>query len=609
MSFNKILDDIRDDLQIDNLKREDFISRKTLRNICAEFGIQSWKKDEDDFTSLSLWLEEMKKSKHDAVCFSKMQGDEVEHLDAQDFFLVIMTKIQVEMLREFGHRVVCIDGTHGTNQYDFELTTLVVVDDHDEGFPVAHLISNRKDSIAYEVFFKSVRTRIGENLKPLFFMSDDYPAYFNAWIKIMTPEVPPKKLLCAWHVDKNWREALSKIECKKGEVKIKQVEVYQMLRFLLEETDETVFNESLAQALNDLLADESTQEFGKYFQSYYANRPETWAYCYRIGASINTNMRVENYHRLLKHVYHSGTKMKRLDALLNTLLKIVRDKAHERVMKLIRVKAPYIVQKINSAHRRSLEIINEDVAEKDSYYEVKAQSDSDSSYVVKKEYESCPYNCDVICNACNVCQHIYSCTCIDFLVKTRMCKHIHKVCSLLRSRNTVSILEDRICDVQAAVDHKLNIIEMMQSTPKKNDENANKNRSIIQEWKYYAENVTTLLESCETPIFGIKKVINEVKKFIIQQKPKTRELAEKRSSPINKKMKRQRRLFGKGSQNVCNVSKKLFSTRRKKLDMREMALKKPTLSQKKILKQQLVPSQEICKPFLNISNTFDHIFT
>ena len=86
-------------------------------------------------------------------------------------------------------------------------------------------------------------------------MSDDYPAYFNAWIKIMTLKVPPKKLLCPWHVNKNWHEALSKIESKKGEVKIKQVEVYQMLCFLLEETeetvfDETVFNESLAQALN-----------------------------------------------------------------------------------------------------------------------------------------------------------------------------------------------------------------------------------------------------------------------------------------------------------------------------------------------------------------------
>jgi hypothetical protein len=40
-----------------------------------------------------------------------------------------MTEAQCELLRKYGSDCICIDGTHGTNSYDFELITLLVVDD------------------------------------------------------------------------------------------------------------------------------------------------------------------------------------------------------------------------------------------------------------------------------------------------------------------------------------------------------------------------------------------------------------------------------------------------------------------------------------------------
>ena len=43
-------------------------------------------------------------------------------LDVNDFGLVLQTKLEAEMLRDCGHeKVVCIDATHGTNTYDFQL--------------------------------------------------------------------------------------------------------------------------------------------------------------------------------------------------------------------------------------------------------------------------------------------------------------------------------------------------------------------------------------------------------------------------------------------------------------------------------------------------------
>lgn len=60
----------------------------------------------------------------------KPQGERFAYLD-KDFCLVIMTVAEKEMLK-FGHEKICIDSTHGTNPYDFLLTTLLVVDDFGE---------------------------------------------------------------------------------------------------------------------------------------------------------------------------------------------------------------------------------------------------------------------------------------------------------------------------------------------------------------------------------------------------------------------------------------------------------------------------------------------
>ena len=52
--------------------------------------------------------------------------------------LVLQTPLQVEVLRKCTpNRIICIDDTHGTNSYDFYLTTVLTVDEFDEGYPTA----------------------------------------------------------------------------------------------------------------------------------------------------------------------------------------------------------------------------------------------------------------------------------------------------------------------------------------------------------------------------------------------------------------------------------------------------------------------------------------
>lgn len=60
--------------------------------------------------------------------------------------LVTASDFQLSMLGKFGSDIICIDSTHGTNIYDFHLTTFLVVDEFGNGVPTAFCISNKKDT-------------------------------------------------------------------------------------------------------------------------------------------------------------------------------------------------------------------------------------------------------------------------------------------------------------------------------------------------------------------------------------------------------------------------------------------------------------------------------
>jgi hypothetical protein len=134
------------------------------------------------------------------VLFYKEQGVESDPqtlLDVTDFALIIMTSFQSQQLVKFGHDKVCLDGTHGTNSYDFQLYTLMTVDEFGSGCPVAFCFSNRADETIFKLFFEKIKIKVGVITSNVF-MSDDAPAFYNAcaWSTIIT-EVP-NQLIGMW---------------------------------------------------------------------------------------------------------------------------------------------------------------------------------------------------------------------------------------------------------------------------------------------------------------------------------------------------------------------------------------------------------------------------
>ena len=249
VDFQHILDNIRDSLG-QQFHRIYLLTRKDITNMERSYGLKGAQRHKDDATSVNIWVEEMKSCEGNPIILYKKQGgpqaDDCDNISDKDFILAIQTPLQAEMMRTLAtNRVICVDGTHGTNSYDFTLITVMVIDEYGEGFPVAWCISNREDQFLLINFFNALKKRVG-TLYPKWFMTDLAEQFYNAWVSTFGNK--PRKLVCTWHVDRAWREKLKQLRNSELEATL-----YHNLRVLLEETDTKTFEDLLRQTLNEHL--------------------------------------------------------------------------------------------------------------------------------------------------------------------------------------------------------------------------------------------------------------------------------------------------------------------------------------------------------------------
>ena len=274
VSISSILDYIRDNVE-EQMGRRELISRQDIHNIRRQYNIEGIELHANDAQSVSLWVkginDQCMDSSDNPILLYKPQGVESEcelqgALNKEDFCICIQTSFQRDMLIKFGTDTVCMDSTHGTNVYNFNLTTLLVLDEFGEGIPVAWMVCNREDAVALKPFLKKVKEKCGD-ICTNFFMSDDANNFYNAWREVFTVS-NTKKLLCAWHIDKNWRKGLHHYVATSTE----QANVYHHLRVLLIETDINTFRQRLQQFISWLSSREDFSDFLQYFQKEYVKR-------------------------------------------------------------------------------------------------------------------------------------------------------------------------------------------------------------------------------------------------------------------------------------------------------------------------------------------------
>lgn len=207
-----------------------------------------------------------------------------------------------------------LDSTHCTTKYGFYLTTLLIIDDQNHGWPAFHLISSDEKEITIHDFmrdiFTDLRNIMGE--KKIFLITDDYIAYFNAFTKVFGKNFD--HILCRWHIKKNLKKNLnSKQESKT---------VKNLVLNLAAVQDIEKFNCIIAE-----IKKQSSDQFWAYFNSNYLNRKEKWVAAF-IKCKNYYNMHIESFHNLLKRIHFGYKRNTRCDKLVQGLFDIFEEKKY-----------------------------------------------------------------------------------------------------------------------------------------------------------------------------------------------------------------------------------------------------------------------------------------
>ena len=412
-----------------------FVTKKDLANVAQEFGIS--RKEifiQNDADSVAAWIAGTKAqaATKNLVRFVKFQGEPSPYnLPTEDFMLIIASDAQLLGAKQFCGPMheVCMDSTHGLNSYDFQLTTLMCIDEHGEGFPIAFCYSNHVNENAMTVFLSVIREALGQSLVDVVLMTDDTEVYVNAWTAVMGR--PAYRLLCVWHVDRAWRKNLSRV---KGDNALKAT-VYKTIRALMETADTDSFSDKLAEFLFAVHEDDRTSDFAQYFEGEYGTRTELWAYCHRLGLHVHHNMHLEAMHRVLKHVQLHGRKVRRLDKSVHALIRFLNEKMSDRLLKLHKGKWTRHLGGIRKRHCNSRAVTADmcSCLEDDTLYTVTGK---ETVYTVRQAV-SLPHQsdtCPLVCTECDICVHAFSCTCKDSALRSTICKHVHAVVRLYKPR-------------------------------------------------------------------------------------------------------------------------------------------------------------------------------
>lgn len=138
-------------------------------------------------------------------------------------------------------------------------------------------------------------------------------------------------------------------------------------------------------------------------------------------------MYLESIHKTIKYFYLNGRKNKRMDHCINVLLKFIWDKVFERFIKLAKNKYCAKEDNIMITHNAAIKSPDIKIERMSSTsWRIDSTTERKLTYNVSKVQEICNVeNCKLKCLICDICTHIFTCECPDFIIRSNICKHIH----------------------------------------------------------------------------------------------------------------------------------------------------------------------------------------
>ncbi|GBN37925.1 hypothetical protein AVEN_224154-1 [Araneus ventricosus] len=415
--FESLLDDIRDSQSSTDHFQLYLLKKRDVRFINNAYATDEYNPGLSDAESVDQWVRLCCQMEDSPILFYRQEdiGSTEE-----DFLLIIMTEFQKQILMSSARQVVCVDSLYRRKGGRFYLTVLFIMDEYEIAFPVAFCISNKVDKPVIWQFLASIKESTGP-LSCTYFMSDSEPFYYEAWKEVMQDD--SKWLWSMWYVDNRIRVQLRVF---RGNI-VKRAEAYKTMRTLLECQNKNVFDSMFKNYIETLQSDPQSRNLGNFIMQKYGNNAEMWAYCYRKDIPLSTNIHLEVMHRTFRYCCREGRK-KRLDKFIFVIMKLVRYKMLDRLSNMLDdEKIELAIEAINMCHHVGLEIPSEHISSlSDKIWLIRSEEEEQSIYVMR-EFETCPEHCNLRCTECDICVHMYTCSCIHSMINANLCQHIHAV--------------------------------------------------------------------------------------------------------------------------------------------------------------------------------------
>lgn len=393
------------------LSRINILQRRDVYNL--KKNINFLEKEEDyDGKMIDEWVKNLNLqplTNNPVILYTPMD-------EAKDYILILIHPIQKIIFSVvFDDSIVYIKTKKGKANIDFNLTTVSIISENGDSYPIAFCISHKTEYITLYTLFKIVYQCFGL-IKAQIFVSDNNSQYYLAWKNVMGE--CENKLICIFDLESYWEQKLLALKCPI----IKQKSTSDQLRNILYETDKNVFESELVSALNSWEADEELKLFSNFFQKVFVKKHFEWATCYRIHSTRkeSINQYLEPINSTLDKIYVESYS--NLHSSLNQLLCFVRDTC---MLKLLNWDEQVLIEKLRETkdkHSEGLSIKSVRFTGSDWIV-----TDDGSDYVVLKNDNNCNKECGILCAVCNICVHNYSCGCNDYVTGFNICRHLHAV--------------------------------------------------------------------------------------------------------------------------------------------------------------------------------------
>ncbi|KAK0405773.1 hypothetical protein QR680_018187 [Steinernema hermaphroditum] len=321
-----ILDQIARRENVAPYDRLQYLSRRDIYDFDRRCNACNFRLDRDDLTSVRIRSEQ-----DENLHGFKEPADET----GEGFCLIIGTKYQEELLWRYGREAICLDSTHNVTKYSLKLVTVLVFTEAGVARAVGHCLCYQESAKDMLPFFRWIRERMN-GIVPLFLMTDDK-------IDVKDPE---KRAVV--------KDCLNKIPREKNQMKLDDL-ISQMLTYL--------WNSDL-------------KNYAAYFSTNYLTdeRVKKWAAPYREGTVVNCNMGLERFHLLLKDDYLKFRQNKRIDELVDLLIKYSGDASR---------KDKYMVRgSTTGRYRLQVSHANHKSAEAKLQESGRVQNQADGSFIV-----------------------------------------------------------------------------------------------------------------------------------------------------------------------------------------------------------------------------------